>query len=447
MPGSAGTVTPVTSGENPTRRRTTVRGEATRARLISSAADLMYVRGTHAVTLDDVRAATGTSKSQLYKHFPAGKPELVRAVVALRADRILAREEQRLARLKSMNGLRRWRDALVQGAALQGRAYGCALGSMVVELSDQDEQVRSALSAHLATWEGLLAAGFRRMQDHGVLPATADPDALAIGLMAALQGGYLLAQADHDVTPMATALEMAITHIESLTNTPSRPMAARVKAQSLTAAKLRNAIDAGAVIVDARSTDDFASAHLRGALNVSSSISMAVDAAAVCDHDDTVAVIAYPGEEDAAAARLSESGFNNVAGVYALRASVAFPAKLADLVQSAPRTSPREFEALLADGAVTVIDVRDKGDRAYAAIPNAIEVKLSDLRGRMHVVPTDKPIVVHSAVGGRSSTAASLLRANGLTDVSDLTGGFAQRPPSTRPTKTTQSRRDTTAKR
>jgi TetR/AcrR family transcriptional repressor of nem operon len=35
--------------------------------------------------------------------------------------------------------------------------------------------------------------------------------------MAALQGGYLLAQADHDVTPVATALDMAITHIESLT--------------------------------------------------------------------------------------------------------------------------------------------------------------------------------------------------------------------------------------
>ena len=97
--------------------------------MISSAADLMYVRGVNAVTLDDVRAATGTSKSQLYKHFPDGKPELVRAVVALRAEQILAREDQRLARLKSMSGLRRWRDALVQGAALQGGAYGCALGN------------------------------------------------------------------------------------------------------------------------------------------------------------------------------------------------------------------------------------------------------------------------------------------------------------------------------
>ena len=186
--------------------------------MISSAADLMYVRGVNAVTLDDVRAATGTSKSQLYKHFPDGKPELVRAVLALRAEQILAREEQRLARLKSMSGLRRWRDALVQGAALQSGAYGCALGSMVVELSDQDEQARTSLSGHFATWEGLLAAGFRRMQDDGILPATADPDALATGLMAALQGGYLLAQADHDVAPMATALDMALAHIESLTS-------------------------------------------------------------------------------------------------------------------------------------------------------------------------------------------------------------------------------------
>ncbi|MCT7367381.1 hypothetical protein A7R75_00105 [Mycolicibacterium llatzerense] len=184
--------------------------------MISSAAELMYVRGVNAVTLDDVRAATGTSKSQLYKHFPGGKPELVRAVVAMRGEQVLAREGQRLARLKSISGLRRWRDALIQGAALQGGAYGCALGNLVVELADVDDEARTSLSEHFASWEGLLANGFRRMVDDGSLPMSADPDALATGLMAALQGGYLLAQAEHDVAPMATALDMALAHIESL---------------------------------------------------------------------------------------------------------------------------------------------------------------------------------------------------------------------------------------
>ena len=209
-------------GEQTTRRRTTARGEATRARIISAAADLMYVRGVNAVTLDDVRAATGTSKSQLYKHFPEGKAELARAVVALRAEQIMEREGQRLGRLKTMSGLRRWRDAVIQGAALQSGAYGCALGNLAVELSDQDEEARASLSRHFAAWEGLLAAGFHRMQADGTLPATADPEALATGLMAALQGGYLLAQADHDVTPMATALDMALAYIESLTQHPAK---------------------------------------------------------------------------------------------------------------------------------------------------------------------------------------------------------------------------------
>ena len=140
-----------------------------------------------------------------------------------------------------MSGLRRWRDALLQGAALQGGAHGCALGNLVVELSDQDEQARTSLSGHFATWEGLLAAGFRRMQDDGILSVKADPDALATGLMAALQGGYLLAQADHDVAPMATALEMALAHIESLTSpaTTAKPSGTAASSRRAGAAQPR----------------------------------------------------------------------------------------------------------------------------------------------------------------------------------------------------------------
>lgn len=428
--------------ERPARRRTTARGEATRARIISSAAELMYIRGVNAVTLDDVRAATGTSKSQLYKHFPAGKPELVRAVVALRAEQVLEREEQRLARLKSMSGLRRWRNALVQAAALQGGAYGCALGNLAMELSNQDEQARVSLSEHFAAWEGLLATGFQRMRDDGTLPSTADPHNLATGLMAALQGGYLLAQAHHGVAPMATALDMALAHIESLTNTPHSANAMRMVAQPLTAAKLRKAIDTGIVVLDARSSDDFASAHLRGALNVGFTDSTAATARAICERDEAIAVVVYPGEEDAVAAQLTESGFSDVTGVFRMPSGAAFPAKLADLVQSGRRTSPRELKSLVADGAVTVLDVSDNRERT-SGIPNAIEISLSDLSHRMHEIPTDKPIVVHSAASERSSAAASLLRANGLSDVSDLTGGLVQWRRDPRPTKTAATRKAT----
>ncbi|MCT2587767.1 TetR/AcrR family transcriptional regulator [Actinophytocola gossypii] len=195
-------------------RKLTPRGAATRARIVTAAAELMYVKGVNATTLDDVRAASNTSKSQLYNHFP-DKEELVRAVVAARAAQILERERGSLERLKTFRGLVRWRDALVQRNALRNGAHGCVLGSLASELADQDDQARTTLAESFVEWEGLLAAGLRRMRDSGVLKPDADPERLATGLLAAVQGGYLLAETAHDIAPMEIALDMALDHVRS----------------------------------------------------------------------------------------------------------------------------------------------------------------------------------------------------------------------------------------
>jgi TetR/AcrR family transcriptional regulator, transcriptional repressor for nem operon len=203
--------------------RLTARGAATRDRIVAAAADLMYVNGVNATTLDDIRTATGTSKSQLYRHFP-DKDALVHAVIALRGERVLERETRRLGGLSSFAGLTRWRDALIAGSSRQSGSYGCALGSMASELADQDEQARTSLAELFTAWEGLLAAGLRRMQAAGTLNPDADPDRLAVGLMAALQGGYLLASTAHDVRPMEIALDLALEHVKGhLTQPPSAP--------------------------------------------------------------------------------------------------------------------------------------------------------------------------------------------------------------------------------
>ncbi|HXP57578.1 MAG TPA: TetR/AcrR family transcriptional regulator [Streptosporangiaceae bacterium] len=195
-------------------RRITARGAATRDRIVQSAADLMYVKGVNATTLDDVIAASGVSKSQLYWHFP-GKEDLTRAVIAQRGQEVLERENQRLQHLHSYRGLVRWRNALVQANSLQDGAYGCVLGSMANELADQDEQAVMTLAGLFESWEELLAAGLRRMQAEGTLSADADAGRLATGLMAALQGGYLLARTAHNCRPMEIALDLALDHVRS----------------------------------------------------------------------------------------------------------------------------------------------------------------------------------------------------------------------------------------
>lgn len=194
--------------------RRTARGEATRARIVQAAVALMTVKGVSATTLDEVRAASSTSKSQLYHHF-ADKDALIAEVIEYQARDVLSRQEEQLRRLNSIRGLERWSDALVQRSALHNGAYGCQLGSLASELSDQSEPARSALAQHFNAWVGLLIAGLERMRSAGKLRPEADPERLAIGLMGALEGGYLLAQMERDVRPMRIALDMAIDRIRS----------------------------------------------------------------------------------------------------------------------------------------------------------------------------------------------------------------------------------------
>ena len=205
----------MTTADVPNGKRLTARGARTRTRIVTTAADLMYVQGVAATTLDEVRAASGVSKSQLYHHF-TGKEPLVRAVIDLMGDRVIRRERDALGRVSSIAGLRRWRDALVQNNALRHGFYGCALGSLASEVADHDDAARHAVQALFAEWEALLAGVLRRLQDNGTLPSDAPADQLAIGLLAAVQGGYMLAQTARDASPMATSIDMALGHIESL---------------------------------------------------------------------------------------------------------------------------------------------------------------------------------------------------------------------------------------
>jgi TetR/AcrR family transcriptional regulator, transcriptional repressor for nem operon len=196
------------------RRARTAKGEATRRRIVEAAAELMRVKGVGNTTLDDVRAASQTSKSQMYNHF-ADKGELTRAVVEHWGEFRLAQQEEDLRRLSSIRGLERWRDEMVRRNAVVDGAYGCVLGSLAIEVADHDDEARRTLRADFRAWERLLVHGLERMREKGALRPDADPEELATGIMAALQGGYLLAQTAHDSKPMAIALDMAIDHVKT----------------------------------------------------------------------------------------------------------------------------------------------------------------------------------------------------------------------------------------
>jgi len=194
----------------------TPKGQQTRQRIVAAAADLMLQQGVARTTLDDVRVEAGVSSSQIYHYF-ADKEALVRAVVDHQAQTVVGGiHEPALAAIEGIDGLRAWRDMIVSIQREADCRCGCPVGSLGSELAELDHVARRDVATGYARWEAAISACLTGMRDRGQLAAAADPGQLAITLLAALQGGLLLSKVERDVRPLAAALDVMISLIESL---------------------------------------------------------------------------------------------------------------------------------------------------------------------------------------------------------------------------------------
>lgn len=188
----------------------TQRGRRTRAAIIDAAATMMYERGVAMTSLDDVLAAAGSGKSQLYHYFN-GKADLIAAVIERQLELVLARQPG-LQHIESWAGIEAWAADILRAHAAPGGPFACPLGTIAAELKN-DDTFRPLLDAAFRQWEAPLARGLQKMQDRGELAAEADPAQLATATIGALQGGMLLARVRGDLAPLRDALGGAVAYL------------------------------------------------------------------------------------------------------------------------------------------------------------------------------------------------------------------------------------------
>ncbi len=198
---------------SPSPRPLTRKGRQTRQRIVTAAAGLIFEQGVAHTTIEDVREAADVSSSQLYHYF-ADKPALVRAVIEHQADTIVGGQET--VDLSSLDGLRAWRDGVIEHQRKLNCSRGCPIGSLGSELAETDPQARAQVAESFRRWEAAIQSGLREMHARGRLAADTDPDTLALALLAALQGGLLLTQIERDTKPLQAALDAMLELIAKL---------------------------------------------------------------------------------------------------------------------------------------------------------------------------------------------------------------------------------------
>lgn len=193
----------------------TVRGQATRHRIVAAASDLMAGQGVAAVSMLDVRRAAKVSGSQL-THYFGDKQSLIRAVIAHQADAVIrVHQAPELGELDRFEALEVWAELNIASLERRDCEGGCSYGSLAGELVECDPTMRSDLAAGFARWAELFRHGLNLMRDRGELRPDADPDQLTWALLAALQGGMLLAQTERDSAPLRAALQSVLEYVRS----------------------------------------------------------------------------------------------------------------------------------------------------------------------------------------------------------------------------------------
>ncbi len=177
----------------------------------------------------------------------------------------------------------------------------------------------------------------------------------------------------------------------------------------------------GAVVLDTRDAQFFATGHVKSSLNVGLQGRYAEYVGAVIAPTRPIVIVTEPGMELEAKVRLARIGYDNVVGWL----SVVDLASAPDFVAQASRLTAPQFQARTQQvGAIQIVDVRNVGEAHLGSVPGAINIPIPELQSRLNELNPAMPTVVFCAGGYRSSIAASVLREAGFTDVSDVLGGY-----------------------
>jgi len=197
----------------------TPKGQATRARNVQGAAEVIRELGVAIATLDDIRARTGASKSQLFHYFPDGKDALLLAVARYEAGRVLADQQPHLGRLDSWEAWYRWRDTVLERYEIQGDF--CPLGALYQHIGRSTPGARAIVAELMREWQDHLATGIRAMQANGDLPLSLDVDQASAALLAGIQGGVSIMLSTGQSAHLRAALDWGIARLRAAGGTAS----------------------------------------------------------------------------------------------------------------------------------------------------------------------------------------------------------------------------------
>jgi len=180
------------------------------------------------------------------------------------------------------------------------------------------------------------------------------------------------------------------------------------------------------LVVDVRSKEAYAAAHIAASINIPLSQNLATWAGWVLPYDQPLLlVLDSPAQLKEAVTQLIRVGLDDVQGY--LEGGIDAWETSGQRSVSLETISVHDLKQRRSNGHasdVTVLDVRTDDEWNTSHVEGAIHIHGGLLQERFNDIPRDKPISVVCGSGYRASIATSLLQQNGFEAVSNVVGGM-----------------------
>jgi hydroxyacylglutathione hydrolase len=207
-----------------------------------------------------------------------------------------------------------------------------------------------------------------------------------------------------------------------------RLLGARARPQQLDLARIDRLIGAGVLVVDTRTAQQFAGAHLPGTLNIPLNRAFTGWAGWLIPYEKEFALLidpARPGAVEQAVRELSVIGLDRIAGFGEIDPEAIDRRRAAGIRPAAIRSlNVAQVHAQLGKGTIVLVDVRSRAEWEGGHIPGAFHIPLGELGQRQGEIPNTGAVVVQCRTGGRAAIGASLLQRLGRTNVQKFEGGY-----------------------
>ena len=178
-----------------------------------------------------------------------------------------------------------------------------------------------------------------------------------------------------------------------------------------------------AIVLDTRDSGAYAEGHIPGSLNIGIKGDFAPWVGAIIgDVNQSIVLVTDPGLEEEVITRLSRVGFDSILGY--LSGGIQAWEQAGHTLAVVNRITAHTFATQLKNSTSKVVDVRKETEYAAEHVADAYSKPLSAIYTWISDVNNDEHFYLHCAGGYRSMIAASILQSKGITNFSEVAGGY-----------------------